>query len=115
MPAKILVVDDEPMVLSTIERALTKTGYSVTATSTAEDFLSALSRESYNVLVMDVHIGSMRPETLLDKVKDLCPKAKILTVSGSVYCDLEGRYFLQKPFRIADLRQKVKDLLDDAC
>ena len=115
MDERILVIDDEPLILATIDRALTKQGYSVRVTSTISDFLDCLRAEGYNLLVMDVHLGGMRPEVLLSKVKNLCPKAKILTISGSVCCGVEDRQFLQKPFRISDLRQKVRDLLDEAC
>lgn len=115
MTARILIVDDEPLVLSTMERALSKTGYEVTATGTVEDFLNALSANSYNLIIMDVHIGSISPEALLAKVRGLCPDVKILTVSGSVCCGQDERHFLQKPFKIADLRQKVKDLLEGVC
>lgn len=108
---KILVVDDEPLVLSTIERVLVKSGYIVVPTSTERDFLDALTKDRYDLLIMDMHIGFMSPDVFIKKVRELSPDSKILTISGSYPSGIEGESFLQKPFKIDDLRQKVRALI----
>jgi len=108
---KILVVDDEPLVLSTIERALSKSGYIVVPTSNEKDFLDALSKDRYDLLIMDMHIGFMSPALFIKKAKELAPDSKILTISGSYPSGVEGESFLQKPFRIEDLRARVRALI----
>jgi len=108
---KILVVDDEPLVLSTIERALSKSGYIVVPTSNAEDFFSALSKDRYDLLIIDMHVGFISPDVFVKKAKELAPDSKILTISGSYPSVVEGESFLQKPFKIDDLREKVRALI----
>lgn len=109
MGVRILVIDDEPLILKTIEKALSKSGYEVTTTSSVEEFLSSVSSGGFDLLIMDVHLGAST-RTLLGEVKRVSPEVKILTVSGSVDGSV-GSPFLQKPFRIEELRDKVREML----
>jgi len=111
MNERVLVVDDEPLILSTIDRALGKSGYIVKTTSSADEFLGALSSGTFDLLIMDLHLGGVRPDVLFEKAKGLAPGAQVLVISGSVD-GLSGKCFLQKPFRVDELRQKVRALLD---
>lgn len=112
MNESILAVDDEPLILKTIEKALTKTGYNVKGVSSVEDFMDAIRKETFDLLVIDLHLGGMSPDAFLKKVRELALHSKILVISGSV-AGLSGRYFLQKPFRIEELRQRVREILDE--
>jgi len=112
MNERVIVVDDEPLILSTIDRALGKSGYIVETTSSADEFLGALSSGTFDLLIMDLHLGGVRPDALLEKTKELAPSAQVLVISGSVG-GLSGKCFLQKPFRVEELRQKVRALLDE--
>jgi DNA-binding NtrC family response regulator len=113
MNEKILAIDDEPLVLSTIEKALSKVGYDVRATSDEEGFIQALTSESFPLLIMDLHLGEGTDTmALMEKARAISPHSKILLVSGSEPA-VEGEHFLEKPFRINDLRQMVRDILDE--
>lgn len=112
MNEKILVIDDEHLILTTIERALSKVGYTVRGTSNVKDFLDALSTGIHDLLIMDLHLGGVDNKELMRKVKEITPRLKILIISGSVI-GLAEKYFLQKPFRIDELRQKVREILDE--
>lgn len=110
MCEKILVVDDEPLVLMTIERALSKVGYEVRVAEDAGGFLDALRAEGAPLLIMDLHLGGTDMEALVEEAMRICPGSEILFVSGSVP-EHPGN-FLEKPFRIDDLRQKVRAILN---
>lgn len=113
MPEKILVLDDEPLVLSTIEKALSKVGYEVRGTCTAEDFLEALKAERAPLLIMDIHLEDGAESTgLMAKAREVSPHSRILVISGSDAA-YQGKHFLEKPFRIDELRQKVREILDE--
>ncbi len=111
MAEKILAIDDEPLILTTIERALSKTGYEVTTTSNTEDFMNSLPG-GFDLLIVDLHLGGINTDEFLKRVRDIVPAAKMLIISGSVP-GLQGRYFLQKPFKIEELRGKVREILDE--
>jgi len=110
MKPKILVIDDEPLILMTIEKALVKSGYDVTTTSDTEAFLKALSETGADILIVDLHLGAVDTEAFIAKATGMAPNAKLLVVSGSV-ANVRFENYLQKPFKIVDLRNKVKDLL----
>jgi DNA-binding response OmpR family regulator len=93
MKEKILVIDDEPLILTTIDRALSKKGYEVIITSDADSFFEALDNSKADLLIMDLHLGG------------------VLIISGGVPA-YETGHFLEKPFKIDELRQKVREILD---
>ena len=113
MKEKILVVDDEPLILNTINRALSKKGYSVRTTHDAESFLEELKREPADLLIMDINLGQQSSETLVGRIRQLSPDAKMLFISG-VIPESNIAHFLEKPFDIEDLREKVRYILDNS-
>jgi len=111
MKEKILVVDDEPLILNTINRTLIRKGYQVRTTPDAQSFLDELERETADLLIMDINLGELSSQTLVDRIKELAPNAKILFISGGTP-EANVDYFLEKPFDIDDLRLKVRNILD---
>ena len=112
MKEKILVVDDEPLILNTISRALSKRGYSVRTAPDAESFLDELKHEPADLLIMDINLGKQSSETLVGRIRQLSPQAKMLFISG-VTPESSIAHFLEKPFDIEALREKVREILDD--
>ncbi len=113
MNKKILVVDDEPLVLSTIERALSKAGYEVTAVKDGDSCLEALSSNSFGLIIMDLHIPGSSAMQLAESARARCPGAKFLFISGGQAPENVVPY-IQKPFRIGDMRELVRTILGDA-
>jgi DNA-binding NtrC family response regulator len=112
MGNKILVVDDEPLIRSTIDRALSKVGYEVVTMPDAESFLDALAIHDADLLIIDLHLGGYSSEDLIKKVVELSPHSKMLLISGS-FPSTEEHNFLEKPFKIDELRGKVRELLGE--
>jgi DNA-binding response OmpR family regulator len=113
MPKKILAVDDEPLIQKTIERALSKVGYEVRTAPDAENFLEALAVENADLLIIDLHLGGINTESLVKKARDISPDSKVLLMSGSIPSPNDP-YFLEKPFRIEELRAKVREMVGEA-
>jgi len=111
MNEKILVVDDEPLILNTISRTLIRKGYEVRTAHDAKSFLDELERETAELLIMDINLGEMSSQTLVDQIKELAPDSKILFISGGTP-EADVEHFLEKPFDINDLRLKVRSILD---
>ncbi len=110
--ALILVVDDEPLVGKTIERALTKVGHRVCRATRKEELQGCLREGPFELLILDLHMPDMSPEEVVSSVKTTSPSLKVLVVSGSQ--QVKEYPCLQKPFQIDELRNKVKELLDAA-
>lgn len=111
MNERILIIDDEPLVLATLERALKKVDYLVCAVSCKEDFGSALLEGVFDMAILDLHLPGAITEELAMMAMEKNPEIKFLYVSGSTTPPGE-KNFLQKPFRIEDLREMVRAILD---
>jgi len=113
MPKKILVVDDEPLIQKTIERALSKVGYEVMTSHDPESFLGALRKDPADLLIVDLHLGGTDTRDLINNALQIAPGAKVLLISGSIP-RMDEPYFLEKPFMIDELREKVREMVGEA-
>jgi two-component system cell cycle sensor histidine kinase/response regulator CckA len=117
---RLLVVDDEDMVRSTVVRALRRAGMEVLeAASAAEGLARAREFEgAIDLLITDVVMPGMGGPDLAKELAKSRPGMKVLFVSG--YTDLgpkgsgavhEGAALLTKPFMPADLLRQVRAML----
>lgn len=84
----VLIVDDEPMVLSGIRRALFKTGWKINVADSGQKALQMLSMAPYDFVVSDMRMPGMDGAQLLEKVSELYPSTVRIMLSG--YSDLEA-------------------------
>ena len=106
----VLLVEDEPMVRSVAERALTRHGYKVVTADNGEDALEFLARgEPIELLISDVVMPGMDGPTMVREARQSRPDLKILFMSGYAEeqlrksIDIENVNFLPKPFSVTDL------------
>ena len=111
MNEKILVLDDEPLILKTIERVLTKTGYRVRIALEADEFMRQLKDDQADLLLMDINLKGSRSDDLSGSIKDVAPEAKVIYMSGLIP-SRDDIFFLEKPFTIHDLRDLIRAVLD---
>ena len=115
----ILIVDDEPALRELSKEILSSRGYSVFCAESAAQALALLSSESINIMLCDVIMPDMSGYELVQQVRQKYPHIKIQMVSGysdDHYISDENKKLhqerLQKPFDIASLVLKVRELLD---
>jgi len=112
--AAILVVDDEPMILSLISRFLDSFGYEVlTATGPAEAERIASTRDDIRLLISDVVMPGGSGPALAQRLTTRHPRLKVLLMSGYA-ANVEpgqGRPLLAKPFSMDELQARVRALL----
>lgn len=113
MSEKILVVDDEPLILIAVERALSKVGYHITKAGNMRELDLALGASPFDLLITDVFIQDATLEEVIEKVRELSPMVKIIKMSGSINAD-GSELFIGKPFNIEALRKCVKKVLDES-
>lgn len=118
-PLKLLLVDDDPALLTVLEQGLSLDGdYAVTAVLNAEEALAHLMRGSFDLLVSDFSLN--HPEInglkLLEAARELPspPLVIIITAYASLQVTLQsitlGAYdFLTKPFQIEELQLVVRN------
>ena len=117
----ILVVEDEPAVLSLSRRALETQGYVVLAASDAAAALRVVERHGgmIHLLLTDVVMPGLSGRELADQLSGQRPGIRVLYMSGYPGDAVvqhgtlpAGSAFLQKPFSPDGLARKVRDVLD---
>jgi len=113
----ILVVDDEPEIRTLVAKILRRENYNVLEASGALDALAAATRaSSLDLLVTDVMLGERTGPELAAKLRAVRPDVKILYISGYSGTELTDSQpdaqYLQKPFTLHALLEKVRGLLE---
>jgi len=106
-----LVVDDDPTVGPWVRAALEPVGYAILHTI---DPLEAIRvgknrPDDIDLLLVDVVMPLMDGRKLAHRMRSLCPRMKILLMSGYGLSDLDetGWSFIAKPFSMEQLAQQV--------
>jgi adenylate cyclase len=106
----VMVVDDDPAVLATLERLLISWGYRTLAIGSFEEARRALTVDPPQVLVTDVRLGQFNGLQLVHLVKQRRPGTLAVTVSGiddpvlrTEAANAGAAYFL-KPTGLLELR-----------
>ena len=119
-PATILVVEDEAGIRALVLKFLQKRGYEVLEANNGEEALEILTgrHAPIDLLITDMVMPRMGGRELADRLRQMGRELKTLYISGytedtSVYlADLPaGNAFLQKPFTLSALLEKVRALL----
>jgi CheY-like chemotaxis protein len=118
----ILLVDDEEIVIEVGQEILERLGYQVLVAASGEEAI-ATYREHKNVIdlvILDMIMHHMTGMETYDTLKKEDPNIFVLLSSGY---SIDGQAteilkhgcngFIQKPFSMADLSQKVEDLLSN--
>jgi two-component system NtrC family response regulator len=102
---KILLVDDDSSVRRVLQFKLQKQGYEVATASDGAEALTALSKQSYDLLLSDIRMPKMDGIELLSKVKSTRPDIKVIlitahaTVTQAVEAVKLGAFdYITKPF-----------------
>jgi CheY-like chemotaxis protein len=105
MARKVLLVDDEPLVLEVVAAMLEDLGCEVETSMTAADALKVIgSKQDIDVLLTDVNMPGLDGRQLAFRAKQMQPDLQVLLLSGRDH-DGYGFPIIRKPFLEADLRR----------
>jgi two-component system cell cycle sensor histidine kinase/response regulator CckA len=116
----ILLVDDEDMVLEVGTRVLEKLHYAVLKAENGRDAVALFARHPDQVVlvILDINMPGMSGAVVFEELRKLKPDVKILLTSGyglgiqtQELLASGGCGFIQKPFSIAALTQKLTEIL----
>ena len=116
---RILVVDDEPAICGLVSDILSDEGYRVSAAETAASARQQISRDNYDLVLLDIWMPDEDGITLLKDWKDKktlhCPVIMMSghgTVETAVEATRLGAYaFVEKPLTTAKLIQTIRKAL----
>jgi len=119
--ASILVVDDEPGIRTQLEAILRDEGFGVTSVARGEEALAAVSRELYDLIMLDVWLPGMDGLDTLRQLRAAGHQAPVVVISGHANAEMaatavrEGAVdFLEKPLALERVVVTVANALDRA-
>jgi CheY-like chemotaxis protein len=80
--ARVLVVDDDPVVARSIDRVLTGKGYAVITASDGPEALEKLAREKYDAVFTDIRMPGMDGFEVAKRIKATQPWLPVVIVTG---------------------------------
>jgi DNA-binding response OmpR family regulator len=116
---KILAVDDEPSIATSMHYIFARPRYELTSACDGNDALARLSADSapYDVIITDNNMPHLSGVELVRELKERGFCGKIMVLSAHLTAELREAYaqmnvdvLLDKPFDIHELREKL-DLL----
>jgi DNA-binding NtrC family response regulator len=108
-------VDDEPSIRLLCRVNLELEGYEVREAATLAQAREAIEGEAPDLVLLDMHVGLERGDTLLGELRAREPRIPVAVVTGSTDVDsgarkIEADAVLAKPFAIDDLLGIVRSL-----
>ncbi len=115
--AKVLVVDDEPVIRSLLSDVLREEGLDVVVAKGGEEGISRARKDNFDLIFTDIHMPDVDGIEVLKVVKGMNRSTEVILMNS--YPDgLEekglnlGAYgCLHKPFELRGLRSILEDLL----
>ncbi len=115
---RCLVVDDEPLVSSLMQRLLSSLNYETRVAESGEEALALLEHESFDLIVLDLRMPGLTGVETWQRIQvrgGAVPRAVLLTAAheGPSLAKAHGMSFLAKPFDFRALREKLDEALKD--
>ena len=117
---KILLVDDEKELVSTLAERLSFRGFDVDYTVSSEDAIQMAETHPYDIAVIDVKMPRIRGFELKKILQEKHPEMRFLFVTGhgSEYdyrmgaADTGEEFYLLKPVQIEVLIEKINQAIE---
>ena len=117
----ILFVDDEDMIIEVAQGVVESLGYNVLTARGGKEAIEVYKNNQHKIdmVILDMIMPQMDGGEVFDKLKKINPDIKALLSSGysingqaTEILDRGCNGFIQKPFNMADLSKKIREILD---
>ncbi len=118
--ARILVVDDEPVIRQLISQVLTEEGHTVETTDNATDALKMVEEKRYRLILLDIKMPGMSGIELYKRFQKIAPSIvkRVVFITGDImgkrtldFLDKTKTPYLMKPFEAKQLKTEIKRIL----
>ena len=117
----VLFVDDEDMIIEIAEEMFEQLGYKVLTARSGKEAIEIYmkNKEQIDIVLLDMIMPEMSGSDTYDSLKEINPDIKVLLSSGysingqaTEIMDRGCNGFIQKPFKMKELSQKLREILD---
>src|SRR6185369_11694658 len=119
MSAKILVVDDEEIVIRSCKRILEGGDYSIDSAPDGREALRKVGDNGYEIMILDIMMPNVGGLEVLQRVKESHPDIDVIMITGLSQIDtavqamkLGAFDYISKPFEPDELRLVVQRALE---
>jgi len=118
--SRILVVDDDETIRTTMKAILQDEGYIVDLAATGKEAIQKTTEKNYNIALLDIRLPDMEGVELLKLLKDGIPRTRKIMVTG--YPSMQNAIsalnknadaYLLKPVDVEKLLATVKQQISD--
>jgi signal transduction histidine kinase/ActR/RegA family two-component response regulator len=119
VPQRILVIDDDPLLLSTLAGILSTDGHSVITANGGQAGIEVFasrqkSKEPFEIVITDLSMPNIDGKKVASTVKEISPRVPVILLTGWGYepgpeeeLPPHVDFILSKPSRLGDLRRAI--------
>ena len=114
---RLLILDDEPIVVKRLKPAFQKAGYDVAVFTDSAAALAAFEQNPAHIVITDLKMEGMDGIAFLDRIKAVSPDTGVIVITGFATLETakesfhKGAFdFVAKPFKLADILDVVARL-----
>lgn len=118
LPAQVLLVDDEPRMLSSLGELLKDRGFVLTSAANGGEAIRYLGQQPFDLVILDLRLPDISGHDIMDFMNSQQADANIIVTSGDCGIDAaigalkRGAYdYLRKPYSPEELRKTVDNAL----
>lgn len=114
----VLVVDDEREICILFDKFLTGEGYMVETAMSGKKAISLVGMKHYDVIFLDIVMPGISGIEVLERVKEISPKTKVIIITGRLLDKARMRKlqqkgasgFLHKPFTLEGIMRIIREI-----
>jgi len=117
-PARILVLDDDPLIRKYVEKVLSHDGHHVVAVESGEAALKYIADQEFDLALIDLKMPGIGGMAVLTALRQQAPDTSVIVLTAhasletSVEALRQGAHdYLFKPCKMVQLRESVRDAL----
>jgi two-component system, OmpR family, response regulator len=115
---KILIVEDDAIIVTFMQRVLKSSGYFVTAVRTGKDAFEKVQTTYYNLVLLDIGLPDMTGTEILKKIRETNHDIIVIMITGHPHIDSSidsvnqgADGYLVKPISKQDLVDIIEEKL----
>lgn len=116
--ARVLILDDEPIVCKRLRPAFQKAGYEVEAFTDSASAMARIEAKQFDIVITDLKMQGTDGMQLLSRTKEIWPDTKVIVITGFATSETakesmrKGAFdFIAKPFKLNDILDTVRRLM----
>jgi signal transduction histidine kinase len=116
---RILIIDDEEHIRSTLEEFISQSGYTVDTAGDGARGLELLGKSSYDLVLCDLRMPGIDGAVVLEEASATHPATPVIVMTGhatiesAIHALRSGAYdYLRKPFTLSEIERTIENCLE---